>query len=154
MTKPNTRDKQLSPGQAIAVGTIVFVTGCLIVLLGLGVLPTDPAKMHAPGWIIAAAGLVFVLGGTSVFNGYAPAKHPCSTSIQYFLGIGIIVLMLIISGWIAFGPGERHFTSSSTFSPESPVSERSGRTVFGLGFLILLALFVYGVVSSVKKKMD
>jgi hypothetical protein len=118
-------------------------------------LPTDQSKVHAPGWIIACAGLVFVLSGAAVINGYALSKNTAlySSAIQYFLGMGIVGLMLIICGWVAFGPGERHFTVSSTFSTAAPTSERSGRIVFGIGFLMIFALFANGIISSIKKKI-
>ena len=34
--------------------------------IGLGLIPVDPATVHAPMWVLTACGLVFVLGGVAV----------------------------------------------------------------------------------------
>jgi hypothetical protein len=71
--------------------------------------------------------------------------------LQNLLGLGIVMLILAILGWVAFGPGERHFTASSSFSRESPVSETSGRIAFGIGFVLLLVISLYGIRENLKK---
>jgi hypothetical protein len=136
------------------MGAGVLTVGLVIVLLGLGVIPSPPESVHAPRWVLTCAGLVFVLGGAAVINGRAlmDAPAPYNQVIQNVFGIGIVVLLLAISGWVAFGPGERHFTSSSSFSAASPVNERSGRVAFGIGFFFVLALFILGTIYKLKPK--
>lgn len=88
-TKISNNQKQLSPKSAVLVEIVFILFGLAIVLLGFGVIHVDPSKFHAPHWVIVCAGLMFALGGAAVINGYA------------------------------FGPGERYFTMSTSFSTEN-----------------------------------
>ena len=141
-------EKQLSVKQAWIFGSIFILAGLAIILLGFGVIHADPKSFHAPHWIIVCAGLMFTLGGISVINGYAFTKP--NIIISDILGMSIVGLMTIVSGWTAFGPGERHFTTTSTFY-NGPSSESSGRIVFGIGFILLLIFFIYRSISIIKK---
>lgn len=93
----------LSPRAAVAVGTAVSGMGVLIVLLAVGIIPGAEASLEAPRWVVATAGLAFVLAGAAVIVGYAvaggaapdgdlPPGTPRWVRItQSLLGLGIIV---------------------------------------------------------------
>jgi hypothetical protein len=114
---------QLSLRAAIGIGLAIGVMGTLIVLLGLGVVgelkPDD-----GPPWVVACAGFVFVLGGLAVIVGYAIATGVTPDgdfapdtpfrvrAAQAVLGLGITILLSVITTWVAFGEGSRQFRRS------------------------------------------
>jgi len=147
-----TNHKQLSKKQVWGFGSIFIFAGLMIILLGLGVIHADPSTVHAPMWIIVCAGLVFLLSGVAVINGYG-FSHP-SLIISDILGVSIVGIMTLICWWVAFGPGERHFTTTSSFLfPKTTTSGNSGqgRFVFGIAFFLMLVFFIYATIQSVKK---
>jgi hypothetical protein len=152
-TEISTSPTQLPKKSAWFLGSIFILAGLWIILIGLEILPVDPSKVHAPLWVIFCAGLVFALCGTAVINGYAFSSS--NVLISDLVGLSIVGLMLVINGWVAFGPGERHFTAgrNSSFGAGIPVSSGQGRFFFGIGFVFLLAFFIYGTVNSIKKLM-
>lgn len=147
-----TNSKQLSQKQVWFFGSIFIFAGLMIILLALGVIRADPSTIHAPMWIIVCAGLVFLLGGVAVINGYAFSSP--NLIISDILGMSIVGIMTLICGWIAFGPGERHFTSTSSFlfsKTTTSGNSGQGRFVFGFAFFLMLIFFIYGTMSSIKK---
>lgn len=152
----------MSPKGILFVAIPVILGGLFFVLMGLGVIQADPepAGNEGPRWLVVCAGLVFVLGGAALINGYLFGKgvNPDGSfktdtsekvkSIQNTLGLGIIGIMLSISGWISFGPGERKCSGELPFG--NP--ELSCRIAFGISSEILLFILIYGIKSALKKK--
>jgi hypothetical protein len=101
---------------------------------------------------VATAGAVFVLAGAAVINGFVIAGGatpdgdllpgtPMRVRVaQYLLGLGIVGAMTAIFGWIAFGPGTRHFRVSGIPIP-GLAGETEGRIVFGAG-AVLMGVFL------------
>lgn len=156
---------QLSPRAAIVVGIVFMLCGLFPVLAGLGVFHTPPTP-GTPRWVVIAAGGMFILAGAAVINGYAMAggaqangdlsdSAPFATRIlQYVLGVSIVGLMLAVFAWVAFGPGERHFSSSVSIpglSISSRGSDRSGRIAFGIATALIGLFFVLSVVGGAKR---
>jgi hypothetical protein len=135
--------------------------GTLIMLLGLGVVgglkPTD-----APPWVVICGGFLFVLAGLAVIVGYgvangmapdgdlAPETPLAVRAVQYLLGLGITVGLSVIATWIAFAPGERHFTGTSPLG-SGPVREATGRVAFGVGAVLSWTFSVVLAVTSLKR---
>ena len=65
---------------------------------------------------------------------------------QSFFGTAIVLGLAIVANWVAFGGGERRFTTTTSINgtvvASRPVSERSGRFVFGVGAVILDGVLV------------
>jgi hypothetical protein len=156
---------QLSPRGAIIVGILCMVCGAYPVLAGLGIVHGRPAPGVQP-WVVVAAGSMFILAGFAVINGYAVAGGsqangdladgaPFAARVtQFVLGTLIVGLMFAVFAWVAFGSGERHFSSSFSmpgFSSSGQSSERSGRIVFGIGAVLIGLFFVFGAVSGAKR---
>jgi hypothetical protein len=155
----------LTPRGAIVVGILCMVCGTYPVLAGLGVLHGRPAAGVQP-WVIVAAGSMFILAGLAVINGYAVAGGSqangdlsadapfISRVTQYVLGLAIVGLMFAVFAWTAFGPGERHFSSSMSIpglSTSGQSSERPGRIAFGIAAGFLGLFFVLSAVSGAKR---
>jgi len=72
------------------------------------------------------------------------------------LGGLALLFFLITFNWIAFGPGDRKFTTktSSSFSKVvvRPASELEGRLVFGLVALLMDSILIYGLVKGHRNK--
>ena len=156
---------RLSPRGAVLVGALCVAGGLYPVLVGLGVIhiPLDPGVAR---WVPVAVGAMFILAGCAVINGYAimgglqangemPPDAPFSAQVaQYLLGVSIVGLMFAIFAWVAFGAGERHF-SSTVSVPGLAVghrsSERGGRIAFGIGAALIGMFFVVSVVSGARQ---
>jgi hypothetical protein len=135
------------------------------ILAALGMLPI-PLTRGTPAWVGVCAGLLFILGGAAIINGYALAGGagpdgdlPPGTSfgvrlVQYVLGLGICGLFTAIAGWIAFGKGERHFSTTLNLpflTRHGIGNEWMGRVVFGLGAILAAAFTVVLSVVSVRR---
>ena len=153
----------LSPRAAVAVGTAVSGMGILIVLLAVGIIPGAEASLEAPRWVVATAGLAFVLAGAAVIVGYAvaggaapdgdlPPGTPRWVRVtQSLLGLGIIVSLAAVGTWVAFGPGPRSFSVTLPFVGRGPGDETVGRVAFGIGAVLMWIFLVVFVVVSVQR---
>jgi hypothetical protein len=163
---PNgTSVNQLSPRAAIVTGIVFMLCGLFPVLVGLGVFHTPPTP-GTPRWVVIAAGGMFILAGAAIINGYAVAggaqangdlseSAPFAARVlQYVLGTSIVGLMFAVFAWVAFGPGERHFSSSVSIpglSASGRSSDRSGRIAFGIASAFMGLFFVLGAVSGARR---
>lgn len=154
-----------SPRAAVAYGLICAALGVAIVLAGLGVLPSK-GPPNAPPWLVVCAGLSFVLMGAALIVGFAlaPGRSPdgdvlpgtpfAVRAIQYFLGLGLVGSMTAICTWIAFGPGERHFSSSVSLpfiAHRGASGETSGRIMFGIAAVLCWIFLISGGVSGARR---
>ncbi len=155
---------QLSRRGAAAMGAAFIGVGIFPILIGLGII--QPTERDAPAWVAAAAGVMFVCAGLSIVVDFAIAdgvgpdgdfKPGTPTAIRaanLVLGLAIVGLMASVSGWIAFGPGPRRFTSTLTL-PFWPIRWQSegimGRVGFGVATVLLAVMFVACGVSGVAR---
>jgi hypothetical protein len=139
---------------AAVTGAIFILSGILPVLGGLGMIDLHPTE-GTPGWMGVCAGLAFMLAGLAVINGYAiaggvgpdgnllPDTPFPVVLMQHVLGLGIMALLTTMAGWIAFGPGERHFSMTIALpfvARSSQSGELSGRIAFGVATILLVAM--------------
>ena len=153
----------LSPRAAVALGTAVSGMGALIVLLAVGIIPGAEASLEAPRWVVAAAGLSFVLAGAAMIVGYAVAGGPGPDGdlppgtprwvrvTQSLFGLGIVSTLGAVATWIAFGPGPRAFTVMLPFVGRGPGDETLGRAVFGISAVLMWVFLIVFVVVSVQR---
>jgi hypothetical protein len=109
----------------IAVGVVVLAVGIALAALGI-FRAADPAEPLA--FLAIPAGLVFVFGGLLVL---LPAK------LQLPLAALMVTSLAVLFDWVAFGPGERHFTSSAG-------GGLAGRAFFGV-FALLMDIAAIGL---------
>jgi hypothetical protein len=102
-------------------------------------------------WLGIVFGLIFLLGGSAMViqglvndgrttGGELPARTPPWLRVVYkLIGLSIVVSLAVIASWVAFGPGERRFSSNIPFLGES-----FGRVAFSIGaaliWLVLIGL--------------
>lgn len=127
--------------------------GGVMMLRALGVFGPIATTPDGPAWLGLLIGFVFFAGGASVVvkliyggnnlqQSELPADAPWPVRLFYNgLGIGIVAGLGTLFGWIAFGPGKRHFSGSGAFLGASV-----GRVMFGLAAaMALLMLIVMGI---------
>ena len=152
---------QASPADLIGLGIACAAGGGYFVLVGFGLLP-PPGDTSAPAAIVVAAGLAFLFAGlTCVVRAKAgmsdhdsdvPDRAPLWTKLAYrALGIGVAGALAIIGTWIAIGSGPRAFTISAPFGDMRTTGEAIGRTMFGLGAVIVWIYVIALTVSTVRK---
>ena len=128
----NEREPQaISKRGAWIFGLFACGTGLLIVLVAAGVIPADERSFGAPRWVVGAAGVALLLGGS------------------------IVGLVALIFNWIAFGPGERRFSGGMALPffwvSSSRIGEWTGRLVFGGGAILVDLFFVWVMVRGVRQ---
>jgi len=112
----------------IFAGLVALAFGIAFVALGI-LRPSDPAEPLA--FLVIPAGLAFVFGALLVL--LPPKLAPP-------LGALMVTSLAVIFDWVAFGPGERHFTSSVGGAGGGlswTSGELAGRAFFGVFALIM-----------------
>jgi hypothetical protein len=150
-----------SPADLIGLGIACAAGGGYFVLVGFGALPA-PGETSAPAAIVVAAGLAFLFtgltcvvrarAGMSDHDSDVPDSAPLWTKVSYrALGIGIAGALAIIGTWIAIGSGPRAFTISAPFGEIRTAGETIGRTMFGLGAVIVWIYVIALTIGTVRK---
>jgi hypothetical protein len=130
-------------------------------LRALGAFGPIATTADAPAWLGAVTGLVFFAGGSCVLlkaiygaldsnQGGPPPAAPAPVRLFYnILSIGIVVGLGTLFSWVAFGPGERHFSGSGAFL--GPVG---GRAMFGLGAILTFLALIWSAIRWSKRRND
>ena len=144
-------------GQTL-VGGLPLLMGGFIVLLSLDIIPSDESAFHAPRWVAAAAGGVFMVAGMAVIwqNSFTHLQDVIWYKVvSHLLVGGIFLSFTIIFNWVAFGPGEREFSSSVSIPfisfERADSNASSGRFFFGIFALLLDIGVIYALYFYLKK---
>ena len=157
---------QLSARGAAWMGVVFIAFSLMPILAGLGIIPVHPTA-GTPGWVAVGAGLSFLFAGAillsdAVAGGLGPDGQLLDSApqwvrkLQWIMGLAITVSFASIASWVAFGSGERHFSSSISLpfiATRGPSSEASGRWAFGIGAVILWCVIAAILVSTVRKAL-
>lgn len=123
-------------------GAVAAAIGVFYALWALGLLGSTGNVSADERAVSFCIGAVFAAGGVAAM--LTTLRGPRAATAIKYLGLVIITGFAAIDGWIAIGPGERHFGSPfAIFGPQ--VNEISGRVVFGAGALICLAIALAAV---------
>ncbi len=135
----------------------VLVGAAIVAVSVLG----NASSFHAPRWVVACAGgsFLFFGGWTAAVDalGFDPARPQetlPSSFVQLLVFIPGMLLFAAPFHWIAFGPGPRQFSGSLsipflTFRHRS--GETAGRAAFGLGAVLIDAMLVAWVVTTLRR---
>lgn len=139
---------ELSRGARMALGAVLTLAGiaCLIsgVMDSSGGIPFSDDR-----WLKLPLG--FVVGCTGI-NIAVPEDALRTRAV---MGAFVATGLALSFDWIAFGPGERHFTggaSASGAAVHTPVSSGVGRFAFGIGALLLDAAAVWFWIYALRLK--
>jgi hypothetical protein len=132
-----------------AIGLLVIAMGGFILGIGLGLVPFPEESIHAPRWVISAAGLAFLFAGVSVVQQAFQIQ-----AFKYLPGLAIVLALATVANWVAFGPGDRSGEGTLTVvGIQIPVSsDIAGRIVFGFGAVVIDLLLVVGFVHWFREK--
>ena len=132
---------------------IFSFAGLFILLAAFDVIALDPGSIHAPRWVLAAAGLMFLLGGFMIIlrgtegHGEKDSFHQWA---EYFVIGGMMLAFSAVFLWVGFGSGERRFQTETSFGPVTTYGEGdalTGRCLFGTFGLATMLGTLYYIVS-------
>jgi hypothetical protein len=158
-----TDQKPGSTRELLFIGLFAIAMGVITVLIAGGMIPAKPAKgEHAPMWLAVLSGSIFLLAGTAIMlralaggtaeNGDLPADAPLWLRVLYYaMGLTIVGALAAIGTWVAFGPGERTFSTTIPFLASGPANEWIGRVAFGAGAIIGWLMFAVFAMSWWRK---
>ena len=150
-----------TPTETRVIGAVASAFGLYFLLIGLGVLPVPggPRNLHAPLWVVALAGLVFLLGGVAVLinhvaganqSGELPLDAPRWTQVaRYLIGVILFASFALIGSFVAIGGDARQFSGGVPLLGSLNVS--IARIMFGFGALICWLATVGFAVSGARK---
>src|SRR5258707_7162778 len=147
----NLSARQASPHEVAGFGVAMSLAGVYF-MLGSGDLLPMP-ETNGPAFIVFAAGAAFLFAGlvcfvrarTGMTNAQTdvPDSAPTWIKLSYrMLAIGICGALATVGTWVAIGSGPRAFTVSSSFGEMQTGGDTLGRTVFGLGAVIVLIALI------------
>lgn len=105
-----------------------------------------PERLNVPAWVAYTACAAFVLAGAALV-----AHERGLPRVHAWIGVALVAAMGIPGAWVAFGAGDRRCSGGFAFaSTESP--QWLCRGAFGLGAVIVAALFLWAVVNALRKQ--
>jgi uncharacterized membrane protein YhaH (DUF805 family) len=145
---------------------LAAATGIYFLTLGSGLLhiPGGKANLHGPQWLMLCVGLAFFLAGIAIVNqtlghanattGDLPTDAPrWMRAVQHLIGFAIFCCFGVITSWVAFGPGERHFSGTFMFG-DPAINAAIGRIVFGVCAVIIWLCTAAVVASGIRRFFD
>ena len=155
---------QLTPRGAVLAALVCIACGVLPILGGFGVIPIH-LENGTPGCVAIAAGSTFLLaagallvdaaaGGIGPTGNLPPDTPGALRNVQNLCGFGIVVLFALITSWIAFGKGERHFSTTLALPfmlARHASGDASGRWAFGI-VAVVLWIVVIAVCANVLRR--
>lgn len=117
------------------VGLPCMALGLLPISVALGWVPVAATSLHAPMWILALCGGIFLIAGIMIVLGNPSRAND--------LLAGVICLLFgIVGAWIALlGPAEGFSGGLPVLS--AAANTTLGRWVFGIGALMCFAIGAY-----------
>jgi hypothetical protein len=140
-------------------GSIFIFVGALIFLTAVDVIDAPDENFNAPRWIVAVIGLAFAVAGAMVIvksleSGYG--DHPLFKSISTLMVLAFLVFFAAPFNWVAFGPGERSFSRSTSFGPltvsQNANGDLGGRMVFGIAAILMDIFVIYVIYRLLRGK--
>ena len=129
--------RTLSPRARLAWGLFCIALGCYPIAMAFGFIDVDPAELTSPPWVIAGAGLAFVIAGLMILL----AMHSRLNDLL----AGVLCLLFGIMGtWVSLLSSDDGFSGGLFFlSPDANIL--LGRIFFGIGALISFGVAFYAL---------
>jgi hypothetical protein len=161
--QPDRAVAQASPHDVIGVGLAFSAAGLYFMLGAAGYAPLP--ESNSPAFIAFCAGAAFLFAGlTCIVRARAgilniesdiPDSAPRWAQVSYrMLAIGAAGALAIIGTYVAIGSGPHAFSLSTPLAEMQTTGEAVGRTVFGLGAVIVWIYVIALTVGTVRKLFD
>jgi len=142
--------KPMSPRARFFMALAFFFFGGFLFAFVFGWMPS---RREAPLWVISAAAMMFTLAGVLILL----IENERLAWLRNLVSWLFLVCLAIPFNWIAFGEGERVFSSSSSMlgvASSGSASETEGRVIFGIFAALMDMLVVYAALRFLKKRKD
>jgi len=143
MSQGNFSSKR-GPGYLTGIFTIVM--GFLVLAITFGLIPIDPSKIDAPGWVLAAFGGAFVIAGLWAILLRAIRQNTAEANwINFLFALLVMLAISVICLWVGFGPGQRLFVQrdSLTGMRTALITDPTlGRIFFGFFGVLMTAVTI------------
>jgi hypothetical protein len=159
-------EQQLTPAEGLGLGLAFVATGLYFMLVSFGVLPPpDDDAAHGHAILVFCAGAAFMAAGLAVairtkagandHDGNLPADVPQWVQPCYRVAaIATAGSLAAIGTWIAIASGPRTFTVAGPFLGMRTAGESIGRSVFGLGAVVVWIYVIALTVGTVRKFLN
>jgi hypothetical protein len=160
--RPMQQTSNPSSKATIFCGLIAAALGVFYLALSIGLFPTTAQHSNQePGWLGAAFGLTFLLGGSAVviqaiFGDGKTSSQGLPNAAPYWiqrfyklLCLGIVISIGAITTWVAFGPGRRSLSGSGAI-----FGETAGRVAFGIGAIMIWTVLAAIVFAAVRRMVQ
>jgi len=142
-------------GPGYLSGILPIGMGFMVWAITFGVIPTDPSAIHAPRWVLAIFGGIFVVAGLWATLQSALRQHATGVNwINFLFALLVLMAISVICLWIGFGPGPRLFVNTDSLTgmrtslTTDPVL---GRIFFGFfGVLLTVVTIAFAVIEGRK----
>ena len=152
-----------SPYEIVGLGSAFVAAGLYFMLGSGGIVPMPEA--NGPAFVVFCAGAAFLFAGLTCMVRARAGMHDRATDVPAdaalwlklayrALGIGVAGALATIGTWIAIGSGPRAFTVSGPFGEMQTSGQTLGRTVFGLGAVIVWIYVIALTVGTVRKLIN
>ena len=142
MSQDNISSKR---GSGYTVGFLMMAMGFMVLAITFGVIPSDPANIHAPGWLMAIFGGMFVLAGLwAIFQRAIRQDTAGAGWVNFLFALAVMLAISVICLWIGVGPGDRFFVHTDSLGrPTALITDPTlGRIFFGFFGLLMSAVTV------------
>jgi hypothetical protein len=142
----------------VAFGSIFICVGAVIFLVALDIISVPEEDIHAPRWVLAAVGMVFALAGVMAMVQGLKASMGGHPFIKWAYNGLLLVFMILFAApfhWIAFAPGEREFSTTTSIpfvSVTTSGGDLGGRLAFGCGAVLMDLILIVIVIQILKGK--
>jgi FtsH-binding integral membrane protein len=143
--------RKMSPRARFFMALAFFLFGGFLFSFVFGWIPKSPSQTPTPTWVLAAAAAMFSLAGVMILL----IENERLAWLRNLVSWLLVVCLAIPFNWVAFGAGERHFSSSSSFlgvTSSGAPGETEGRIVFGLFALLMDLMVVLVPLRSLKNR--
>lgn len=120
------------------------IAGAFPIGIGLGVIPYDPAKLHAPPWVVVLAGGAFWLGALMML---ARDRHRVANGLAFVL----LLMFAAIGAWVSL-LGEEAAFSDGAGTAVGGAGITLARIMFGFGSLLCLLMALVALRSVIRQR--
>ncbi len=141
-------------GPGNLTGMLMMLMGFMVLAITFGLIPTDPSQIHAPGWVLALFGGMFVLAGLWVILLRAIRQDAVEVRwMNLLFALVVLGVISVICLWIGFGPGARYFINTDINGMRTSMftDPTLGRIFFGFAGLLMSAATVAVAVIQGRK---